>query len=144
PLGEEGEFLTAGAAARADLAGVQSSAEVQRISAASLAANTPAALRECWSAAEWNALPASVRRSIRAQARRSGTLFTAGNDGSFCLLPTAAGLAGELQPIQKIKRGYFGSSSRGIGASAPPAPEPTLIGLNRLALDYFAASQGGR
>lgn len=125
-LSEEAEFQSAVAAARADLAGVQASADAQRLLAMSLFANTPSALRECWTAEEWKALPKEVRRSIKSQAKRSGTLLTAGNDGSFCLLPTAAGLQGDLQPIQRSSGGLFSSRSSGVGASAPPRGRPVL------------------
>lgn len=140
-LSEEAEFQKAVASARADLAGVQASAEAQRLSAMSAFANTPAALRECWTAEEWRALPGDVKKSIRSQAKRSGSLLTAGNDGAFCLLPSAAGLRGELQPVQRVSGGIFRSRSTGVGAAAPPAPRPAVIDLAELYFDWAASQQ---
>lgn len=89
--------------------------------------NSPAGLRECWTGEQWEALPRDVRRSIKSQAKRSGTLLVAGPGGGFCTLPTGRGVRGDLQAVQRSSSGLLGGSSSGIGAPAPVVQRPGIL-----------------
>lgn len=132
------EFRRVASEANIEMSQLAATSDYQRSLAQSAFANSPAGLKECWTAEEWRRLPAGVRRTIRSQASRSGSLLTAGNDGSFCLVPSAAGLSGDLQPVQRSSGGLFGSRSSGIGAPAPARQRPGILD----AFDAWLRSRG--
>lgn len=140
------EFRRVASEASLEMAQLSATSDYQRQLAQSAFANSPAGLRECWTPEEWKRLPKGVRQTIRSQASRSGSLLTAGNDGSFCLVPSAAGLSGDLQSVQRTSGGVFRSRSSGIGAPAPPPPKTgfaSWLELQLKLLQVYAQSQGG-
>jgi hypothetical protein len=140
PAGDGGlsaEFYRTATAARADMAKLTATNDLQRHQMDLAYENTPAGLTQSFTPDQWKALPSGVRKTIKGQAARGGSTFVAGEDGSFSIIPTYRGFEGNLQAVQRGHSGLLGNSSYGIGAPAPQVARPAIIDI---AQAYFKAA----
>lgn len=104
-------------------------------------ADSPSALASCWSQSQWNQLLPADRKLIRAQAKRSGSLITAGPNGSVCVTPSRRGIEGDLQTVSKARSGLLSSSSSAIGTAAQQVQRPGIVDIISDYLGYRTAQR---
>lgn len=143
------EFRRIAAAAEGDMRQLTAMNDLKRYELDLAARNTPAGLRECYTGEQWRMLPDDAKRTIKHQAKRGGSAITGGPNGGVCVVPTDRGIAGDLQTVQRAKSGLFSSSSRGVGAAAPPVPRSVFGDVYSSYADmvsnaFAAYSTGGR
>lgn len=127
--GASEDFARTALAAQNDMQKLVATNDMERYKLDLAQHNTPAGLQSTWTGEQWNALGKGVRQTVLSQAKRSGSLITAGPGGGLTITPTYRGIEGDLQSVQKSRTGLFSSGSSGIGTSAPSYGTPGIISL---------------